>query len=260
MKNIIPLVMSALIIALPLCAQNGMPPDSTLREIELLYNAARYADAELEARRLRESSSVTDSVRLRIDQWIAFSLIAQGKPAAARERFIAMLSADPEYDLDPVLTSPKIIAVLNDAKGAYRLQQRTARDSVQKNEMVSASSITFRTVLFPGWEQLYRGKSTKGAVFLGAGITAFGAALTFEALRSDAREKYLAASMPADIASKYDTYNTYRKAGIYSIIAFAVVYIASEIDVFTEQSSGLIVLSSKNDRFGPPSLTISVPF
>jgi hypothetical protein len=260
MKNTVYILFSTVIIALPLSAQNGTPVDSTLREIESLYHAARYADAELEARRLRESVSVNDSIRLRIDQWIAFSLIAQGKPAAARERFITILSFDPEYDLDPVLTSPKIIAVLNDAKGAYRMQQRTARDSVQKNELISASSVTFRTVLFPGWEQLYRGKSTKGAIFLGAGITTLGAAITFEALRSDAREKYLAARIPADIASNYDTYDTYRKAGIYSIIAFAVVYIASEVDVFTEQSSGPIVLSSKSDHFGAASFTFSVPF
>lgn len=172
---------------------------------------------------------------------------------------MSMLSIDPDYDLDPIFTSPKIIAVLNDAKGAFRAQQRSLRDSTQKNIASTGASITFRTILFPGWEQLYQGKTTKGMIFLGAGITTLGAAAAFEALRYDAREKYLAATNPTDIAAKYDTYNTYRKAGIYSIIAFAAVYVISEVDVFSETSSNRILVSAQNNSFRTLSLNIMIP-
>ena len=49
-------------------SQNGGAIDSTLREIEGMYNAARYVDAELEARRLLETPSIADSMVVRIEQ------------------------------------------------------------------------------------------------------------------------------------------------------------------------------------------------
>lgn len=257
---------TVLIISLiALCAgsafsQQTASTDSTLREIERLYNAARYSDAELEARRLREETVTGDSVKVQIEKWIAFSLIAQGKSSIARERFIMALTIDPDFDLDPVLTSPKILTVFNDAKAKYLSVIRLQPDTAQSPGLRRHTPISYRTVLFPGWEQLHRERTTVGAVFLGAGIATLGAGLALEFLRSDARDSYLKATLPADIASKYDSYNTYRKAETYSFIAFAVVYIASQVDIFTESTHLSAGGEAKNGPSGGPSLTISVAF
>ena len=96
-----------------------MPVDSSLKQIEALYNSAQYVTAELEARRLYEEMDLTDSARVQIEKWVAFSLIAQGKSSIARERFVTLLSINPDFELDPVLTSPKILSVFYEAKTKF---------------------------------------------------------------------------------------------------------------------------------------------
>jgi hypothetical protein len=260
MKKYLIVVIIIFLSAVSAYSQNGGAIDSTLREIEGMYNSARYVDAELEARRLLEVPSIADSAAVRIEQWIAFSLIAQGKNSPARDRFIALLKIDPEYELDPVLTSPKILTVFNDARSMFLSSRRSQSSGEPSALFPQRGQITFRTLLFPGWEQHYQGKSTKGMIFLGAGAAALGSGIVFEALRSDARTEYLNATRPSDIAEKYDSYNTYRKAEIYSFIAFAVVYIVSEIDVVSSQDFPAISyhpsLRENNGHF----LTVTVPW
>lgn len=230
MKNFLAAVITLFFFPFAALAQNSAEIDSTLREIEEMYNAARYVDAELEARRLLEVPSIADSAAVRIGQWIAFSLIAQGKNSPARDRFIAILRIDPAYELDPILTSPKILTVFNDARSMFLSTRRTQSAGDPQEPSGLRSTITYRALLFPGWEQFHQGRSDKGWIFLGAGAATLGSGIVFEILRSDARREYLNAKNPAYIAERYDTYDSYRKAEIYSFIAFAVVYLVSEID------------------------------
>jgi hypothetical protein len=260
MKKYLTILIIFLLSAASVYSQSAGAIDSTLREIEGMYNSARYVDAELEARRLLETPSIADSVVVRIEQWIAFSLIAQGKNSPARDRFIALLKIDPEYELDPVLTSPKILTVFNDARSMFLSSRRSQSAGEPSSNLRQSGQITFRTLLFPGWEQLYQGESTKGLIFLGAGAAALGSGIVFDALRSDARTEYLNATLPSDIAAKYDSYNTYRKAEIYSFIAFAAVYIVSEIDVVSSQDFPDISYHPSLGENKGHFLTVTVPW
>ena len=246
--------------SLLLFSQNPISVDSTLREIEGLYNNARYVDAELEARRLSEEGFISDSVKVQVEKWIAFSLIAQGRTIPARDRFVSLLSINPEFELDPVLTSPKILSVFNDAKVKYRSNKKLQSDSLKTEKERIARTITYRTALFPGWEQLHQGRITSGTLFLGAGIASLGAGITFEILRANARDEYLKATIPSDIATKYNSYNSYRKAEIYSFIGFAIVYFSSEIDVFTSDDSQSLSIKPSNGPLLGQSITLSVKF
>jgi hypothetical protein len=258
-KLLFNLTILAIIFVTTLCAQHTTSVDSTLRAIELLYNNARYVDAELESRRLSEAPLLTDSAKVEIEKWIAFSLIAQGKPSFARERFVQLLTINPDFDLDPVLTSPKILTVFNDAKANYLSRKRVQQDTV-KSVHRSFRGMTYRTAIFPGWEQLYQGRTTSGSIFLGAGLAALGAGVTFEILRAKAREEYLNARTPSVIASKYNSYNSYRKAELYSFIGFAVVYFASEIDVFTISETSPVAIHPSGNDYPGQLLTLSVRF
>ncbi|MEW6061918.1 MAG: hypothetical protein AB1600_08265 [Bacteroidota bacterium] len=260
MKNIFVVTIAIVCTAVVSSAQNSASVDSTLRTIESLYNNARYVDAELESRRLLEESSISDSAKVQIEKWIAFSLIAQGKPTSARERFVHLLFLNPDFDLDPVLTSPKILSVFNDAKAKFLSLKRLQSDTITVVSKNAHRAITYRTLIFPGWEQLYHGRMTSGSLFLGAGIATLGAGLTYEVLRADAREQYLNATQPSDIASKYDAYNFYRKAEMYSFIGFALVYLASEIDVLTYSDASPIVLYPSSNQFSHGLLTLSIRF
>lgn len=225
--------------------------DSTLTAIESLYNSGQYLFAELEARRTLEEPDLNDSTKVQIEKWIAFSLIAQGKSAIAKERFILLFRIDDAFELDPVLTSPKILSVFNDAKSKFIAQKKSAppdTTSLSVEHSTESSTISFRTIVFPGWEQIHQNRTGSGYMFLGAGAVTLASGFAFEFLRSGAREDYLQASSVSEISSKYDTYNTYRKAEIYSFTAFALIYIVSEIDVFT--GSNMNIQSAYSIRGG----------
>jgi hypothetical protein len=210
--------------------------DSTLHVVESLYASGSYSVAELEARRFLENDLLSDSVRVVAEQWVGFSLVAQGKTALAKEHFIAILRRRPSHELDPVLTSPKILSVFTEARMAYRAEQLLHKDAPMVHLDTVAHPVTFRAIAFPGWEQWHDGRTTVGAIFAGAGIATLGGGIALEFLRSAARKEYLAATLRGDIDSKYQTYNRYARAEVYAFVAFALVYLASEVDVFTANS------------------------
>jgi hypothetical protein len=234
--------MRVTIICLLFCALTSLAPaqtavDSTLRVVDSLYNAGSYSLAELEARRILENDLLSDSLRIASEQWVAFSLVAQGKTALAKEHFLALLRRQPSLELDPILTSPKILAVFNDARATY-LVSRTQETGVSPvSGSIPPEGITFRTIVFPGWEQWYHGRTPIGPVFVGAGVATLGSAIAMAFLRKSAHQEYLAATIPEDIEARYNTYNRYSEAESYCFAAFAVVYLLSEIDVFTRNSA-----------------------
>jgi hypothetical protein len=235
-------------------AQNGSVT-SALMDIESLYTNGQYLSAELEARRMYEQTGLNDSTKVQLEKWIAFSLIAQGKSSIAKERFVALLNIDGTFELDPILTSPKILSVFNDARVKFISQRKNAAiDSTQRQ---MEYSVTYRTICFPGWEQFYQGRTAQGYIYGGAAVVTLTSGIVFEFLRSNARKEYLAATSASDISSKYDSYNSYRKGEIYSFTAFALVYIVSEIDVFTAAG---ISLQSKYSANQGSQLMISVRF
>ncbi|RPH36951.1 hypothetical protein EHM92_03675 [bacterium] len=225
-----------------ICLLSGRAPaqtavDSTLRVVDSLYTSASYSLAELEARRMLENDLLSDSLRTASEQWVAFSLVAQGKTALAKEHFLAILRREPSHELDPILTSPKILAVFNDARATLLASRSKEADSPPVKESIPPEGITFRTIVFPGWEQWYHGRTPIGPIFVGAGIATLGSAITLAFLRSSAHDEYLAATTPEDIEAKYNTYNRYSRTESYCFAAFAVVYLLSEIDVFTHNSA-----------------------
>lgn len=248
MRSFIIILFFTLFAAAALHAQDRSA-DSSLTVIESLYTGGEYIPAELEARRLLEQSGLNDSARVQTEKWIAFSMIAQGRSSAAKERFISLLRIDETFDLDPVLTSPKILSVFNDAKVRFLSQKKNAAaDSTALNgqPMVRHTPLSFRAALFPGWEQLHQGRETTGWLLFGAGAVSFASGVACEILRADARTTYLNASTSAAAVSAYEKYNDYRKAEYYSFAAFALVYIASEVDLFNHSSMTIQPVHSQN--------------
>jgi hypothetical protein len=243
----------------PLYAQSDSVR-TALQGVEAKYNSGSYLSAEVEARRLLEHNPPGDTASVLLHKFIAFSLIAQGKPEIAREHFKSILNIDPEFSLDPIYTSPKILVVFNDTKQVFLADKKLSNKEVTLASKNSQAPITYRAIVFPGWEQSHAGRTTIGSFFLGAGVAALGAGITFEILRGSSRQEYLAATVPSDIRSKYNIYNRYYKAEIASFAAFAVVYIASEIDVFAfDHSPSLSVQPSFSQSRGTV-LTYTIRF
>jgi hypothetical protein len=247
-----------LILLLAGVARGQSTVDSTLRAIESLYTSGSYSQAEIGARRLLDTEMLSDSVSVVAEQWVAFALVAQGQADPAKEHFGKILRRRPSYELDPLLTSPKILAAFNEAKVAFRASQTKPTNPQAAPEATMPAGVSFRTILFPGWEQLYRGRSTTGAIFLGAGVATLGAGITLEFLRRSARDDYMGETSQAEIESKYQTYNRRSKAEAWAFVGFAAVYLASEIDVFMNDSP--ITVTSLPAERGKPGTGLSLIF
>jgi hypothetical protein len=241
------------------CAQEDSA-HSTLQTIETLYNTGSYLTAEMEARRLLEYSALNDSIRVTVHKYIAFSLIAQGKSELAKEHFMSMFKLAPDYDLDPVYTSPKILVVFKETQQHFLSSKKPEKDTVRGPVLIERPVITYRTIIFPGWEQLHQDRKTAGTLFLGAGITTLGAGIAFEFLRSSARRNYLSATHASEFDEKYDIYNRYYRAEIFSFVAFAIVYIASEIDVFQSQHDFPLSFESNLSKPRGTTLRVAIRF
>lgn len=226
------LLVPVLLTSIPGYAQRTAENDSTLHAVQHLYESGSYLNAELEARRYLERRTLADTARIVAEQWIAFSLVAQGNTDAAADHFAIILALDSTYSLDPVLTSPKIRQAFDAAQHRVRDLETGERESLPAASDGSQLSPSFRLLLFPGWDQINQGRATKGYVLLGAGGLSLVSTLTFDILRRSARDEYLEAGTPQDAASLYTTYDRYSKAEYYSAAAFVVVYLYSAFDAF----------------------------
>jgi hypothetical protein len=213
-------------------AQPTAHTDSVVALVRGLYEQGSYLSSEVEARRLLENRSLPDSMRVRAEQYLAFSLVAQAKNAGAVDHFITILRIDSTFGLDPILTSPKILLVFGEARKQYVILKTSEHAPYQPVQRLPDHGVTFRTVLFPGWEQAYQGRTVKGYTLLGAGILSLGATVYFDRERRSAKEEYLAANTPELATSKYTLYNNNYKAEYYSLAAFLAIYVYSQFDAF----------------------------
>jgi hypothetical protein len=213
-------------------AQMHGASDSTLNAIRTLYEKGSYLTTELEARRYLEQQSLSDSLRVAAERYLAFALVAQGKGNAAVRHFTTILEIDSTFDLDPVFTSPKILASFNEAKQFWHSQQSSDATIPAGMKLSTIPGVSWRSLVFPGWEQLHQGRDLKGYILLSAGAATIGVTIALEVIRSNAKTDYLAATTPAQAATLYTRYNNAYKAQVYSIFTFAAVYLYSEIDAF----------------------------
>jgi hypothetical protein len=214
------------------CAQTAARADSLLTIIRDLYEKGSYLSAEVEARRLLDNRSLPDSMRMRAEQYLSFSLVAQAKNAGAIDHFVTILKIDSTFTLDPVLTSPKILAVLAEARKQYGIAGPSLSLPPQNSPRTADRVVTFRTVLFPGWEQSYQGRTTKGYALIGAGALSLGLTLYCDRERRSAQDEYMAAGTPELAATRYTRYNNFHKAEYYSLGAFIAIYLYSQLDAF----------------------------
>jgi len=223
----------------PAFSQSAAKIDTALAGIKSLYDDGSYISAELQARRTLEEKNLSDSARVQLEKYVAFSLVAQGKNDAAVGHFESALEVDSTLTLDPILTSPKILGVFETAKNQFEseLEERRSRTAFGTSTKESSfqckdSEPTFRAILFPGWEQSFRGETVKGHILLGAGTLTALSLIASDLLRRDAKASYLNASTPDLASTRYKTYNTYYETEFYSASAFVLIYIYSGVDAF----------------------------
>jgi len=116
----------------PLAAVSDDPtdrsPGARIRRAVKEYQTGDFDPACRDLERLLGEPRLTRDDRLRVIEYCGYCAIAFNEPGPARDYFRRWLEMKPDVQLDPVLTSPKIRAAVEDARKEL---QRTAQASAQ---------------------------------------------------------------------------------------------------------------------------------
>lgn len=136
----------------------------------------------------------------------------EGNPGEAQKQFEQALSIDDKAQLDSVYVSPKITQFFDELKQNFV-------ESVDKNQSGSTfapryilvadprPAAAMRSLIFPGWGQLYKQEKKKGYVLAGAAGISLLATGIFHFMQESAHDDYLSATNPQLIEEKYADYN-----------------------------------------------------
>jgi hypothetical protein len=203
--------------------------------IRAAYQRFDYAAAQAEAEGVLEDYAQFSSGELvEVHTLLALIAYAQHEPVEARAQFLSALSLDPELELDPLLVSPKILAFFEEVKAEAPSVQPADAGATAATRYVLVSdprpAAALRSMLVPGWGQLYKGETTKGYVLMGLGSAMVLGAATAQVLRARAEDDYLAEQDPALIEDRYEAFDRWHKARNGLLLGAAAVWAYAFVD------------------------------
>lgn len=170
---------------------------------------------------------------LEIHKMLGVIAYTEGDIITSRTHFEHTLTLDFTAELDSVIISPKIINFFHQLKTNFKPQATPPEGSRIHYIMTSRSypQAILRSILLPGWGQIYKGQKKKGVILLTTTGTSVLSWTTFYCLQKNAHEKYRNATEPNEIESRYRDYNhLYRCQQFYGYIT-GVFWLVSFVDV-----------------------------
>jgi len=134
----------------------------------------------------------------------------------AQFQFDQALSIDQHVQLDSVYASIKTIHFFNDLKSKFisRPADNKVEQNIQYRYLIQPDlrpGATLRSMILPGWGQLYKNDKKKGYVLITSTATVTIATVIFHVVQNNAHHDYLNATEQGIIKKKYDKYNRYYK-------------------------------------------------
>jgi len=140
--------------------------------------------------------------------------------------------------LNKLYVSPKIINFFEKIKAEVRdetpEQGNFVRYIIVKDKRLEAAK---RSLVFPGWGQIYKGEKKKGMVLAAAWTISLGSLLFTHLAQGKAHQDYLDARNPDDIESNYQRYDDLYRAR-NSIAIFSIgIWLYAHIDAALKKTS-----------------------
>ncbi len=158
--------------------------------------------------------------------------IARNQPSAARPHFVSALSIDPDLELNPANASPQALelfrSVRSDLASGQAFESSSAIRYLRVNDPRPAAA--YRSMLIPGWGQLYKGQRTRGYVFMGLWAATAAGTLSAHIIRHDREQAYLDETVPSQVQSRYDDFNRWHRIRNNLAIAAAATWVVSYLD------------------------------
>ena len=169
-------------------------------------------------------------------KYLAFSYVAFGDHAKAKEQFKKALMLNPELALDPATVSPKIIKVFEEAKAEMAASPVTEPvEPVPRavKEEPSGFDATIRSCCVGGWGQMYRGEKSKGTKMMIAWGVTGGITLGTWIVASKKEQTYqdLRSTNPSAYDDAYEQYKLWLNISAASTIVFLGVHAYNLFDI-----------------------------
>lgn len=210
------LLFTTLFLALTVCAHAQTaapsPADSLFHVAQAAYDDGDFNAAEFALLRgLREAESLDELDKLKFHLFLGFIYVARDQNDVARNEFFRVVSVNPAYELDPVTTSPKIIEVFRQARNEYlaRVASEPAIYRMPQADVRLAAS--WRSLVLPGWGQVYKNQDVKGAAFAAAQVLSVAALIFMQTEVNRRHDDYLSIEGHDD-PNVEDRYQEYRRA------------------------------------------------
>lgn len=171
---------------------------NNLNYLDSLYKNGEYTKVVEQAEELiiRETNK---QAKIEIYKITAFANVALDLNERAKEYFTSLLAIAPNYYLDPVKTSPKIIEIFQEAKSALAKTPVVKQQSIKPNPFI---------YFYPGVYQIRNENKFKGYTLLSLQTTSILGFIAFSILTPIYHQKYLDKKMPDDIDRAYNQYRT----------------------------------------------------
>ena len=232
MSNRIIILFSCILLpGIHLFAQQGTKQALNLK---YLYQDLRYEQVIQQGQNLLETpQSLSPEPMEMIHQYMAFSFFNLGIQDSARAHFLSLLMLDKDFAVDPVTTSPKVLAFFNALKADYHsmvANETLIRVPHYIFQVDIRPSAAWRSALVPGWGQIYKGQDSRGYLMGGIFFTSLITTVISKIKTTDYRDHYLEATEPDEISELYSKYNNWNKVYTASVYATVSAWILSFAD------------------------------
>jgi hypothetical protein len=187
-----------------------------LSDLQTLYEEGKYFVVIDRAQEALKDTNLTSQDRAGIHTILAFCYVALDKKALAKLEFLSALAITPDLELDPVLTSPKIMKVFREAKSTFKLL-------TPKEEKTIKLKKNFIAFLAPGFWDIKNNHKKRGYLLLGwSSMSIAGAGISYY-LCEKYHKEYL--NEREKIEEKYQAYSFWYKCIWYSLGSLGLTYI-----------------------------------
>ena len=248
------LILNMIIFVINLAAQHS---GSDYAQVKYLYDELRFEEAIQSGHKMLSANEYLSATHLEyIHQYMAFSYYNIGSSDSARVHFLALLSINPEYELDPLTTSPKIIDFFTQTKTDF--QDIDARQNIlpyPKYIFIEdpRPSAAWRSAILPGWGQYYKMQPSRAYIFGGSFITSAIVLGISVANENNYRDSYRTSTDPEEISGYYEKYNNWskvRKISTYTTVGIWLLSFADalwsdypQIEITPSQSQNSVIIS-----------------
>lgn len=175
--------------------------------------------------------------RIELRRLLGQAYVATGNMESAKTQFKKILALDPETEMDPLTTSPKIVSVFEQAKREYEEETRAGPPDTLPPLLTPARPAegiwlvpALKSFLLPGLGQLGNGDQTKAVVFMSSEAVSLVGLAVSQVWYEDARRKYSENTDPSRMDYLYNEYNKWYLMRNGFAAAAAGVHILSSID------------------------------